>query len=161
MYEGWNLTVEEWLNMDNRVEHVGRVLKNLSKLLNSNESLRMDQSFTLSLVVVRAPSYGGGKKRKLASVGEVSASNLVKERRCIIEIFPNGNKNTCCIEALWVAYERATMSRRAFSNKYTPSHRKSHTFHTRCEGLQQTIGIPIGTLCGPNELERFAQYFQR
>ena len=62
VYDGWNLTVNEWRNPDQQFRVV-RLLENLAMMLNSNESMRMDRSFTLSLVVVRASPQGGGKKK--------------------------------------------------------------------------------------------------
>ena len=110
MYDGWNLTVREWQNSDHE-PRVAQVLENLSKMLNSNEQLRMDRSFTLSLVVVRALPQGVGKSRqrhaKRLTPGEASASSLPEKKHSILQI-PGEDRNMCCAEALWTAYKRET-----------------------------------------------------
>ena len=61
-FDGWGVTVEEWRNQNNPAEwRVARLLANLARLLNSNEQFTMDDSFCLSLVVVRNAPRGGGK----------------------------------------------------------------------------------------------------
>ena len=160
-YDGWGVTVGEWRS-PNIGYRVNRVFENLALMLNSNESFRVDNSFTLNLVVVRALPHGGGKSRKrhakrIAPV-EASAIDLPQDKRSILEI-PRDNRNMCCVEALWIAYKRDTLTDGEFNAQYTLSHRKRRPFQQECADVQEAVGIPAGTLCGPAELERFANYF--
>ena len=103
---------------------------------------------------------GGGKKRKRICAGEVSASTLPQDKRALLES-PRDDRNMCCAEALWTAYKRATLSDREFQAQYHLSMRKRRPFQSKCESFQREVGIELGTLCGPEELERFAAYFGR
>ena len=156
VYDRWNLTVREWQNPDHE-PRVAQVLENLSKMLNSNEQLRMDRSFNLSLVVVRALPHGGGKSRQRRAIritpGEANASRLPEKKKSILQL-PRDDRNMCCAEALWTAYQRA------FNANYGLCMRGRVSFQREVQSFQQDVGIPFGTVCGPAELERFAAWFE-
>ena len=122
------------------------------------ESLKMDQSFTLSLVVMRTLTRGGGKKRKRVCP-EVSATRLAEKKRSLLEV-PRDDRNMSCAKALWTAYKHKTLDRSAFDASYTLQKWRKVPFQRECQTFQRDVGIPVGTLCGPAELERFAAYFQ-
>ena len=158
-YDGWGPTVGEWRHPET-THRVSRVFENLALMLNSNETFRMDDSFTLNLVVVKALPQGGGKPRKRRRIapGEASADVLPVKKRTILQI-PEDDRNMCCAEALWVAYKRATLTYREFNARYQLHHRKQRRFQLKCENFQRCVGIPLGTLCGHAELKKFAEYF--
>lgn len=126
VYDGWNLTVNEWRNPESQ-PRVARVLENLAKMLNSNESLRMDRSFTLSLVVVPAQPQRGGKKRKPIYPGVVSATSLPQLKRSILQVLRD-DRNMCCAEALWLAYQHKQLDHTTFNNRYRFSKLKRPPF---------------------------------
>ena len=78
-YQGWGLTAREWRQGGDRVD---TFLNNLSKMLNSNEQFKMDDSFNLSYV--RAGPYGGGKRRLLPR--NLSSTRLRLNKRSVIPI---------------------------------------------------------------------------
>ena len=61
-YDGWGLTAGEWHRDEGRV---ARLLENLSRMLNSNETFQMDDTFHLSFVHVRAGPYGWGQEAQI------------------------------------------------------------------------------------------------
>ena len=143
------------LNPDHE-PHVAQVLENLSKMLSSNEQLRMDRLFTLSLVVVCDLLNGRGKSRKRhaksITPGEASASSLPEKKRSILQI-PWYDRNMCCAGALWTAYKHETLDYRTFNNNYNLPMQRKTPFQRECQSFQRDVGIPLGTLCRPNELE--------
>ena len=161
-YDGWGVTVGEWRRPDMGYR-VNRVFENLAVMLNSNESFRVDDSFTLNLVVVRALPHGGGKSRtkrhaRRIAPGEASAIALPRLKRSLLEI-PRDDRHMCCVEALWTAYKRDTLTDSAFNARYQLCERRRRPFQHECADIQDAVGIPAGTMCGPAELERFADYF--
>ena len=116
----------------------------------------MDRSFTLSLVVVRALPHRGGKSRKRhakrITPGEASASSLPEKKRSILQI-PWYDRNMCCAGALWTAYKHETLDYRTFNNNYNLPMQRKTPFQRECQSFQRDVGIPLGTLCRPNELE--------
>ena len=160
VYDGWNLTVGEWQASD-KEPRVNSVLENLAKLLNSNQSFKMDKSFTLSLVIVRSLSHGGGKRRRRRhEPGEVTATKLPTCKRSIQQI-PRDERNMCCASALWVAYKKKTLDARTFHAHYQATCRRRPTFRAEVNAFQNNVGIPLGTVCGPTELDKFAIYFRQ
>ena len=159
VYDGWNLTVGEWQASD-KEPRVNSVLENLAKLLNSNQSFKMDQSFTLSLLIVRSLSHGGGKRRKVPYPGEVNATKLPALKKSIHQI-PRDERNMCCAAALWVAYKKKTLDARAFHSQYQATCRRRPTFRAEVDAFQNNVGIPLGNVCGPSELDKFAVYFRQ
>ena len=161
VYDGWGVTVGEWRSPEPEYR-VNRVFENLALMLNSNESFGVDNTFTMSLVVVKALPQGGGKSRqrhaKRITPGEASASSLSNIKRSILQI-PRDDRDMCCVEALWTAYKRATLNDAAFDAQYNLSKRRRRPFQVECEDVQREVGIEAGTICGPNELRRFAEYF--
>lgn len=160
--DGWNVTVSEWQNNDEEEEpRVAQVFRNPSALLNSNENFRMDQSFTLSLVIVRAGPRGGGKTKKKVKrlvPGVASAASLPRQKRSILTM-PKDDRNMCCAEALLTTWKYRTLSREEFKRQYNTQNRKFLPFQMEAQQLQSDAGIPLGTVCGSHELERFADYF--
>ena len=158
VYDDWNLTANEWRHPDQQ-PRFACVLENLAMMLNSNESFRMDRSFTLSLVVVRAPPQGGGKKRRRIYPGVASAFSLPRLKRSILQV-PRDDRNMCCAKALWLAYQHKQLDEITFNNRYRRSFRNKPAFRRQACELQESLGIPPGTVCGPEQLEIFANYFQ-
>mgnify|MGYP001796261362 CR=1 FL=1 len=65
----------------------------------------------------------------------------------------------CCAEALWLAYQHKQLDQTTFDNRYRKSFRSKPTFRRQARQLQERLGIPPGTVCGPEQLETFAHYF--
>ena len=161
-YDGWGVMVGEWRSPEPEYQ-VNRVFENLALMLNSNESFEVDNTFTMSLVVIRALPQGGGKARKRhakrITPGEASAFSLPDRKQSILKI-PRDARNMCCVEALWTAYKRATLDGRAFDAQYQLSMRRKRSFQIESAEVQETVGIEFGTTCGPNELRHFAENFE-
>ena len=153
VYDGWGVTVGEWRSPDNRYR-VARVFENLAHLLNSNEQFQMDDSFSLSLVIVRADPRGGGGKRKYTP-GQTSATTLRDSKKYVLTI-PDDGDNMCCAKALLLSWKHATLSKEDFDLRYRKRQRTKAPFQTEAYDLQQHAGIPFGTLCGASELTLFA-----
>ena len=153
VYDGWGLHAFEWRHGTPRVS---RILENLAKLLNSNDQFQIDDSFTLAVVHVQGPPQGGGGKRR-HTPGHQSHNKLTKEKTSVIKIPPNTN-NMCCAHALVVARAHVTLSIKQFNDHYNKKGRPTSRKVVReYMELQDQAQICIGTLCGPAELEKFAQ----
>ena len=144
-YDGWGLTAGEWRRDQGRV---AGLLENLSRMLNSNENFRMDDTFHLSFVHVRAGPYGGGKKRKYLT-GHQSSTRLKAIKKTVVTI-PQTDENLCCARPIVTARAKAE------------NHPKWRSFK---RGLQLQLNSALEPHqrawvrpgpCGADELQQFA-----
>lgn len=127
---------------------------NLARMLNSNESFRIDDSFTFSLVIVRALPQGGGKRKRKHVTGLCTASDFAMNKRYIFKV-PATDDNLCCAKSLILALRYLELTHIQFYNRYRQAYRNGKPFRREAQLLQEQAGIPIGTLCGPDELKQF------
>ena len=155
-YDGWGVTVGEWRD-SHFVYRVNRVMVNLAGMLNSNESFAVDDSFTFSLVVVRGGPRGGGKCRKPQHTpGLCTASDFRTNKKFIVKI-PDKGDNLCCAKALLVSLRHTQLPPRKFKDRYGRQRALQRPcFEGEARDFQRQAGIPLGTLCGADELTQFA-----
>ena len=82
----FHVTAQEWRQNGLRAQVL---LENLSKMLNSNENFEMDDSFNLSVVHVRPPPRGTGRKRSYVP-GHQSNVRLKQVKRSVVEMRRDG-----------------------------------------------------------------------
>ena len=91
----FHLTSQEW--RQNGL-HAQTLLDNLSKMLNSNEQFEMDDSFNLSVVHVRPPPRGSGKKRQHVP-GHQSKVRLKQMKKSVI-VMPRDDAGWCAARGI-------------------------------------------------------------
>ena len=94
----FHLTAQEWRQNGLRAQ---TLLDNLSRMLNSNEQFEMDDSFNLSVVHVRPPPRGTGKKRQYVP-GHQSNVRLKQMKKSVIEM-PRDDAGWCGARAIVTA----------------------------------------------------------
>lgn len=99
-YNYRGLRVEEWMQGGARVD---ALLHQLSRVLNSNESFRVDETFQLSFTHVKAPLRGSGHKRKLKP-GHCDPREFRQLKQSIIQI--RNRDELCCARAIVTAKAR-------------------------------------------------------
>ena len=145
--EGWGVHAGEWRNQSDRVQ---RMFDNLAQMLNSNQQLTSNDTFSLALVHVKGPPRGGGKSKY--TPGHCSFAKLREFKRSISKV-PTNTNNLCCALAICSAKQLQSDSDVADYNR----RRRKGKWYEDALLLQHRAGIPLGIPCGPNELERFAQ----
>lgn len=96
----FHVTAQEWRQNGLRAQVL---LENPSKMLNSNENSEMDESFNLSVVHVRPPPRGTGRKRSYVP-GHQSNVRLKQVKRSVVEMRRNG-WGWCAVRAIVTARE--------------------------------------------------------
>ena len=94
----FHLTAQKWRQNGLRAQ---TLLDNPSKMLNSNEQFEMDDSFNLSVVHVRPPPRGTGKKRQYVP-GHQSNVRLKQMKKSVIEM-PRDDAGWCGARAIVTA----------------------------------------------------------
>lgn len=85
------MTAREWLSNSPPVQGI---LQQISKMLNSNEQFRMDDTFSLHVSHIRDPGRGSGKVRK----GQLAIAKLLDTRHSIVKIA--NEDEICCARAI-------------------------------------------------------------
>ena len=152
-YQTINFNVEEFLN---RTARLDTMLSKLAGKLNSNESFKPSEGFSVDVVFVRMP--GKGKGRKKNNPGQRCMDNENKKKRCIIAI--NNQDDLCCARAIVTMREHCNRdnSNDAFHNFHNMRRGRVIQEHAAIE-LHRLAGVDRGP-CGTQELEKFQQYLQ-
>ena len=152
-YQTINFNVEEFLN---RTARLDTMLSKLAGKLNSNESFKPSEGFSVDVVFVRMP--GKGKGRKKNNPGQRCMDNENKKKRCIIAI--NNDDELCCARAIVTMREHCNKdnSNDAFHNFHNMRRGRVIQEHAAIE-LHRLAGVERGP-CGTQELEKFQRYLQ-
>ena len=152
-YQTVNFTVQEFLN---RTARLDEMLSKLAGKLNSNESFKPSEGFSVDVVFVRMP--GKGKGRKKNNPGQRCMDNENKKKRCIIAI--NNHDDLCCARAIVTMREHCNKddSNDAFHNFHNMRRGRVIQEHAALE-LHRLAGVDRGP-CGVQELEKFQRYLQ-
>ena len=139
------LTADEWMAGSERVDGI---LKQMARVLNSNENFELDDSFQLSFTQVLAAPQGSGHKRKLKP-GHSEPQTFKPIKQAVVTI--KNKDELCCARAIVTAKAKVD------------NHPKWNSFRTG-KSLQRTeagnlcteAGVDLGP-CGYRELQKFAQ----
>ena len=142
-------TAQEWRQNGLRAQ---TLLDNLSKMLNSNEQFEMDDSFNLSVVHVRPPPRGTGKKRQYVP-GHQWNVRLKQMKKSVIEM-PRDAAGWCAARAIVTARGLSLAGQDANACKQWIDPRQCvHRRQQSAEALAQEVGLGPGAW-GPDELTR-------
>ena len=145
----FHLTAQEWRQNGLRAQ---TLLDNLSKMLNSNEQFEMDDSFNLSVVHVRPPPRGTGKKRQYVP-GHQSNVRLKQMKKSMIEM-PRDDAGWCGARAIVTACGLSLAGQDAHARKQWMDPRRCvHRRQQAAEALAREVGLGPGAW-GPDELTR-------
>ena len=122
-----------------------RVMSEITKVLQSNENIPLDQSFTVDVVAVRQPTGSGKKHSTSLKVLDYSKDSLVK--KSIITI--RNKDNFCCARALVVAKAIADKNPKLKQFKQGKAIQKREALK-----LYKKANISYGP-CGLRELSKF------
>ena len=123
-------------------------------MLNSNEEFEMDDSFNLSVVHVRPPPRGTGKKRQHVP-GHQSNVRLKQMKKSVIEM-PRDDAGWCAARAIVTARGLSLAGHNAHVRKqWIHPRRCVHRRQQAAEALAQEVGLGPGAW-GPDELTRVA-----
>ena len=147
----FHLTPQEWRQNGLRAQ---TLLDNLSKMLNFNKQFVMDDSFNLSVVHVRLPPRGTGKKRQHVP-GHQSNVRLKQMKKSVIEM-PRDDACWCAARAIVTARGLSLARHNAHVRKqWIHPRRCVHSRQQAAEALAQEVGLGPGAW-GPDELTRVA-----
>ena len=143
-----HVSVEQWRDP---LDASRQVLRNISNLLNSNESFQLDDTLQLDVTHISMPSPGSGLlkgKRKRCFFGTDNYGEFLKSKRSIIRIM--NDDQLCCARAIVVA--KAIVDDHP-QLKVIKDSRKSLQ-KTMVEKLQHEERVPLGP-CGLNHFKLF------
>ena len=103
-YHSSRLLVREWTESSPPGQ---KVMQQISRMLNSNEQFRMDDSFSLHVLHIRDPGRGSGRVRK----GRMALEKLLDIKKSVVKI--KNKDELCCARAI------VTMQALADANKNT------------------------------------------
>jgi len=136
-YHSARMRVREWMNNDLRAQEI---MQQISKMLNSNEQFRLDDTFSLHISHIRDPGRGSGKQRLRKA--SLALDKLLDLKKSVIKI--NNDDELCCARAL-ITMHHATIRRGK------PAQAR------KAKALHQAAGVPEGP-CGLDELHTFPRH---
>ena len=145
------VTARKWRQDDLRAK---TLIDNLSKMLNSNENVEMDDSFQLSVVHVQPPPHGTGRKRKYVP-GHQSNVRLKQLKRSLVPM-PRDEQGWCAAGAIVTAkaLHLAGNDRHEWDG-WIDRRRSYPRRQFAAKTLAREVGLGPGAW-GPNELTKVA-----
>lgn len=144
-YHSSRLTAREWLTNSPRVQGI---LQQISKMLNSNEQFRMDDTFSLHVSHIRDPGRGSGRVRK----GQLAIDKLLDTKHSIVKIA--NEDEICCARAIVTMKALADANGDTQNPEYRNLKQGRPVQKRLAKELHRSAGVPEGP-CGYEELDKF------
>ena len=89
-YYSSSMRARDWTDKTLRAREI---MQQISRMLNSNEQFRLDDSFSLHISHIRDPGRDGGNKR--VRIGSMALEKLLDFKKSVIKI-QSSNDDLCC-----------------------------------------------------------------
>ena len=129
-----------------------QILEEISKMLNSNEQFRMDDTFSLNISHIRDDA-GTGKKR--VKPGTYQIEKLLHNKKSVIKI--NNDDELCCARALVTM--KAYCDHGTRSPIYVELRKGRKTQTQQAKELHRLANVPEGA-CGLTEIQQFQTHLK-
>ena len=93
-YHSARMRVREWMDNDLRAQ---QIMQQISRMLNSNEQFRLDDSFSLHISHIRDPGRGSGNQR--IRKASLALEKLLDLKKSVVKI-KNDDDELCCARAI-------------------------------------------------------------
>ena len=147
-YHSSRMRVREWIDNDLRAQEI---MQQISRMLNSNEQFRLDDSFSLHISHIRDPGRGAGKNR--VRKGYMALEKLLDTKKSVIKI--KNEDELCCARAIVTMKAYCDFGSR--HAEYDSLRRGLPIQERQARDLHRQAGVPEGP-CGLPELEAFQRY---
>ena len=144
-YHSARMRVREWMDNDLRAQEI---MQQISRMLNSNEQFRMDDSFSLHVSHIRDPGRGSGNQR--IRKASLALEKLLDLKKSVVKI--KNDDELCCARAIVTMKAYADLGSR--HSDYDSLKRGRLVQGQRARSLHSETGVPEGP-CGLPELARF------
>ena len=144
-HQSHRVRVRDWRN---NTKPAQVLLDQLSKILNSNEQFRLDDSFHIEVTHVRDPGRGSGKNR--SKLGSQRIDEMLRRKKSVVTI--NNKDELCCARALVTA--QAYHQYGAKHNLYLDIRKGRHEQEKRAKALHAEARVPEAP-CGLEEIALF------
>ena len=141
-YHSSRMRVREWINNDLRAREI---MQQISRMLNSNEQFRLDDSFSLHISQIRDPGRGAGNKR--IRKGSMALDKLLDLRKSVIKI--NNDDELCCTRAIVTMKAYCDFGSR--HPEYVSLRRGRPVQERQARQLHREAGVPEGP-CGLHQI---------
>ena len=92
-YHSSRVRVREWIDNDLGAREI---TQQISRMLNSNEQFRLDNSFSLHISHIRDPGWGAGNNRIYK--GSMALDKLLNTKKSVVKI--TNEEELCCTRAI-------------------------------------------------------------
>ena len=147
-YHSTRMRVREWTDNDLRAREI---MQQISRMLNSNEQFRLDDSFSLHISHIRDPGQGAGNQR--IRKGSMALEKLLDLKKSVIKI--KNDDELCCARAIVTMKAYCDFGSR--HPEYDSLRRGRPIQERHARDLHRQAGVPEGP-CGLPELETFQRY---
>ena len=147
-YHSTRMRVREWIDNDLRAREI---MQQISRMLNSNEQFRLDDSFSLHISHIRDPGRGAGHNR--IRKGCMALEKLLDLKKSVIKI--KNDDELCCARAIVTMKAYCDFGSR--HAEYDSLRRGRPIQERQARDLHRQAGVPEGP-CGLPELEAFQRH---
>ena len=147
-YHSSGMRVREWINNDLRAREI---MQQISRMLNSNEQFRLDDSFSLHISHIRDPGRGAGKNR--LRKGYMVMDKLLDTKKSVVKI--KNDDELCCARAIVTMKAYCDFGSR--HTEYDSLKRGLPVQERKAKELHREAGVPEGP-CGLPEHEAFQRH---
>ena len=148
-YHSSRMRVREWIDNTLRAR---KIMQQISRMLNSNEQFRLDDSFSLHISHIRDPGQGAGKNR--IRKGSMALEKLLDLKKSVIKI-KNEDDELCCARAIVTMKAYCDFGSR--HAEYENLKRGLPVQTRQARDLHRQAGVPEGP-CGLPELQTFQRH---
>ena len=125
---------------------VERILAEIERVIQSNDTFTLDDSITVNIIHVEMPYGGTGRKRKIANLDK-----YLTNKRAIVRI--QNKDNLCLARAIVVAKAKVDNDERYENIRKSEKPLQGRLAHE----LHEKAGVPLGQ-CGIEEVKKFQAY---
>ena len=147
-YHSSRMRVREWIDNDLRAREI---IQQISRMLNSNEQFRLDDSFSLHISHIRDPGRGAGNNR--IRKGYMAMEKLLDTKKSVIKI--NNDDELCCARAIVTMKAYCDLGSR--HPEYISLRRGKPIQGQQARQLHRDTNVPEGP-CGLTELDAFQRH---
>ena len=147
-YHSSRMRVREWVNNDLRAREI---MQQISRMLNSNEQFRLDDSFSLHISHIQDPGRGAGNQR--IRKGNMAIEKLLDLKKSVIKI--KNDDDLCCARA--IVTMKAYCDFGSQHTEYVSLRRGRPVQERQAKALHRDANVPEGP-CGLTELDAFQRH---
>ena len=149
-YYSSSMRARDWTDKTLRAREI---MQQISRMLNSNEQFRLDDSFSLHISHIPDPGRGAGNKR--IRKGSMALEKLLDLKRSVVKI--NNEDELCCARAIVTMKALVDANGDTRDRDYKNLKQGCPIQERKAKELHRVAGVPEGP-CGLPEIETFQRH---